>query len=58
VEERARTKKARRLRTVARGYEALKNGKAKVYQAAAKALDDAETRSQRPASDTSPNRSK
>ena len=40
-----RITKAKRLRTLARGYKALKKDKATAYQAAAEALEQVEQRS-------------
>jgi hypothetical protein len=40
--------KAKRLRTLARGYKALKKNKAATYQAAAEALEQAERRADQP----------
>ena len=44
-----RITKAKRLRTLARGYKALKKDRATAYQAAAEALELVEERSQRTA---------
>ena len=47
VEERTRTKNAKRFRTLSRGYQALNKDKSAVYEAAANALEGAEKRSKR-----------
>ena len=51
VEEAERTKKAKQLRAVSRGYKALKKDKAELYAAAARAREEIERRSKRPVAD-------